>query len=244
MAKPIINYHPVAQRNPATGGTIYVPTIVERDQTVDLESLIESAADRGVIVGIKPAAGKSVANALGEQMYAEFRAGRSIRFGEYFYGKLYLDGQCGPDGRLDDGNGINIRLVKGPKFRIPFDSFQYQNIDSDLVPKLDFVVSDCAGAERNTPVTGEVLLVNGSRLEGNNMTSTVEFWQVDSSGQIVGDRADYSFSNFIAHGPNLLSFDLGTTILPRKYIMKVVRTHSSGVRTESLGLAVTVVANA
>ena len=65
MAKPIINYHPVAQRNPATGGTIYVPTIVERDQTVDLESLIESAADRGVIVGIKPAAGKSVANALG-----------------------------------------------------------------------------------------------------------------------------------------------------------------------------------
>lgn len=243
MAKPIINYKVVAQTDRTTGQKIYRPVIVERDQTLSIETVAKMAYQNG-LTNVKSELSVPVVNALSEMISLAAQQGHAVKMGDYFQIRPYLTGSCGPDGKLTDKNGIRMRIRKGTKFAIPFDTYKYQNVDSDLVPKVDFCISSVAGAKRNMPVLNNVLNIQGSRLEGNNMVTTVEFWQVNEGGEIIGDRADYMFDTFTTHGENLLAFNLGTTILPRKYIMKVARTHTSGVRTESLGLAVEVVANA
>ena len=74
------------------GGTLYLPAIVEREEAVPLDVIIERAIDRGLIAGIKPSAAKQIADAIAQQMYEEFKAGRGVKFGNYFYARLYLDG--------------------------------------------------------------------------------------------------------------------------------------------------------
>lgn len=239
--KPVINYKVVQQSDRTTGQTIYRPIIVERDQTLSLETVAKLAYQNG-LTNVKPDMSVPIAAALGEQIVVAALAGNAVKLGDYLTTHLYLGGSCQPDGKLGNQNSINMRFRRGSKFVIPFDAFRYQNINSDLVPKVDFCISDVAGAERNRPVRSQVLSINGSRLEGNNMVTKVEFWQADAGGQIIGDRPDYEFGEFTAHGPNLLKFQLGTTILPKNYILKVSRTYADGNRTESLGLAVTVVA--
>jgi len=241
MAKPIINYAPVAMQNRALGRTIYVPTIVDRGQTVPLETVIERAIDRGLIVGIKPTAATSIAQGLGKQMYAEFSNGRGIKFGDYFYGRLYLGGTCGADGKLSPKNEINVRLMPGKGYRVKYGDFTYQNVESALVPTLDFVISDTAGAVRNKPVIDATLFVNGTKLVGEGTTTTIEFWAVDSTGEITGDEPAYTYDTFTVAGESLIAFDLGSTIEAANYVAKVVRTASTGTRTESVPLEVEVV---
>ena len=240
--KPVINYKVVRQTDPRTGKTTCRPTIVERAQTLDAETVARLAYQNG-LTNVKPDMSKPIAQALGEQIVVAALNGHSVKMGDYFRTSLHLAGSCPPDGTLGKKNTIRVRLRRGTKFNIPFNTFKYQNIDSDLVPKVDFCISDCAGAERNKPKQAQVLSVLGSRLEGNNMVTKVEFWQVSAGGEIIGDRPDYEFGTFISHGANLLTFELGTTILPKDYVLKVSRTRADGTnRTESLGLAVTVVA--
>ena len=64
MDKPIIFYAVRPQVNRATGGTIYVPSIVEREEIVPLDEIVRRAIDRGLIVGIKDSAAKSIADAV------------------------------------------------------------------------------------------------------------------------------------------------------------------------------------
>ena len=53
MDKPIIFYEVRPQVNRATGTTILVPAIVEREQAVPLDEIIRRAIDRGLIAGVK-----------------------------------------------------------------------------------------------------------------------------------------------------------------------------------------------
>ena len=75
MDKPILFYEVRPQTNRATGDTIYVPAIVERDESIPLDEIIIRAIDRGLIAGLKPSAAKQVADAIALQMYEEFRQG-------------------------------------------------------------------------------------------------------------------------------------------------------------------------
>ena len=100
MDKPILFYEVRVHQNRITGGPVYVPAIVEREEAVPLETVIERAIDRGLIAGIKPSAAKQIADAIAQQMYEEFRAGRGVKFGNYFYARLYLDGTSDSDGKL------------------------------------------------------------------------------------------------------------------------------------------------
>ena len=84
MDKPILFYEVRVHQNRITGGPIYVPAIVDREEAVPLETIIERAIDRGLIAGIKPSAAKQIADAIAMQMYEEFRQGRGVKFGNYF----------------------------------------------------------------------------------------------------------------------------------------------------------------
>ena len=53
MEKPIIFYEVRPQANRATGTTILVPAIVEREQAVPLDEIVRRAIDRGLIAGVK-----------------------------------------------------------------------------------------------------------------------------------------------------------------------------------------------
>ena len=53
MDKPILFYEVRPQVNRATGATILVPAIVEREQAVPLYEIIRRAIDRGLIAGVK-----------------------------------------------------------------------------------------------------------------------------------------------------------------------------------------------
>jgi hypothetical protein len=245
MDKPIINYSPRAMQDRVHEKTIFVPTIVDRLQSVDLDTVIERAIDRGLIVGVKPTAAKSIADGLGKQMYAELSSARGVKFGDYFYARLYLDGTCNGDGRLTSQNGINVRLNKGKGFSLRRGNFAFQNVNSDLVPQLDFCISDWSDAERNKPVVGKTLFVNGSKLVGEGTETTVDFWATNATGEIVGDDPVATVDTFITAGPSMLSFTLpGALEANTKYVMKIVREAESGSDTESMPLDVTVVAAA
>ena len=96
---------------------------VDRLQPTDLATVIEKCIDRGLIIGIKSTAAQSIADGIVEQIANEFDEGRGVQFGDYFYGRPYLDGTVGNDGRLGASNGVNVRLYKGNGFKLGLDDF-------------------------------------------------------------------------------------------------------------------------
>ena len=160
--KPTVKYEVRAQRDPINNVTIYVPAIVDRSAAKSLATVIENAIDRGLIVGVKPSAAGGIATGLCEQLFKEFRDGNAVNFDGYFYGRLYLDGTVGADGRITGSNSINIRLVKGAKWALATNDFSYANVADDKTPDVEFLISACTGAARGRLVKGETILVNGS----------------------------------------------------------------------------------
>ena len=150
MDKPILFYDVRVQTSRVTGGTLYLPAIVEREEAVPLDVIIERAIDRGLIAGIKPSAAKQIADAIAQQMYEEFRAGRGVKFGNYFYARLYLDGTSDSDGKLTSANGINVRFANGTGFRLTMDMFSFSNVNGGDIPGTDFLISEADGAERGS----------------------------------------------------------------------------------------------
>ena len=69
MDKPVLFYEVRVHQNRITGGPVYVPAIVEREDAVPLDEIIRRAIDRGLIAGIKPCAAKQIADAIAQQMY-------------------------------------------------------------------------------------------------------------------------------------------------------------------------------
>ena len=127
MDKPIIYYEARPQVNRATGATIMVPAIVEREQSVPLEEIVRRAIDRGLIAGVKESYANQIGEAIAQQMYDEFKAGRGVKFGQYFYARLYLDGTTDSNGKLTDKNRINVRFVNGAKFKLNMSDFTFTN---------------------------------------------------------------------------------------------------------------------
>ena len=148
MDKPILFYDVRVQTSRVTGGTLYLPAIVEREEAVPLDTIIERAIDRGLIAGIKPSAAKQIADAIAQQMYEEFKAGRGVKFANYFYARLYLDGKSDASGKLTSANGINVRFANGTGFKLTMDMFSFSNVNGGDIPGTDFLISEADGAER------------------------------------------------------------------------------------------------
>ena len=207
MDKPILFYEVRVHRNRITGGPVYVPAIVEREEAVPLETVIERAIDRGLIAGIKPSAAKQIADAIAQQMYEEFRAGRGVKFGNYFYARLYLDGTSDADGKLTGANSINVRFVNGTGFKLTMDMFSFSNVNGGDIPGTDFLISEADGAERGVLIPGENVILNGVNLckDGDAGTKVV-FYGIDAETGEVTNEPIAEVTNFETKGPNALKF--------------------------------------
>ena len=213
MDKPILFYEVRQQLNRVTGDVIYVPAIVERDTAIPLDEIIRRAIDRGLIVGLKPSAAQQVAKAIAEQMYEEFRQGRGIKFGDYFYARLYLDGTSDADGRLVEGrNGINVRFANGTAFKLTLDMFSFSNIAGGDIPGTDFLISDTDGAQRNRLVEGVDVLHNGVNLfKEGDLGTRVKAYEVAQDGSIASQPTAI-VETFSSKGPNLLQYALPASL--------------------------------
>ena len=203
MEKPVIQYTIRPQANRASGGVINVPAIIGREDSVPLELIVDRAIDRGLIVAIKPNAAKSVADGVAKQMFEEFRNGNGVKFGDYFYARLYLDGTTDGSGTLVEGrNGINVRLYKGNGFKLGLKDFSWQFAEAENIAAIDYLVSDADGAQRGILIPGAVVLLNGTQLMAEDDDAVkVLIRQVVEEGEA---GAEAEVAEFVSAGPNLL----------------------------------------
>ena len=207
MDKPILFYEVRPQANRATGGTILVPAIVEREPAVPLDEIVARAIDRGLIAGVKPSYAEQIANAIAQQMYEEFRNGRGVKFGNYFYARLYLDGTSDDDGRLTAANGINVRFVNGAGFKLAMDMFSFSNVNGGDIPSTDFLISEADGAERGVLLPEAAVMLNGVNLyKDGDVGTKVAFYAFDPATGEVADVPTAEVTSFETKGPNALKF--------------------------------------
>ncbi|MBP5510490.1 MAG: hypothetical protein J6Z49_06195 [Kiritimatiellae bacterium] len=204
--KPEMQYTIRQQANRATGGYLYVPSIVSRDESIPLETIVERAIDRGLIVAIKTNAAKSVADGVARQMLEEFRQGNGVKFGDYFYARLYLDGTTDGNGTLVEGrNGINVRLYKGEGFKLSLNDFSWHFAEAANIPTVDYAISDADGAQRGILIPDEDILVNGTQLYAEDDDGQkLVFTEVLPEGSTDAPEV-VEVTRFISRGPNLLS---------------------------------------
>ena len=205
--KTKLNYTVRTTRAPGEARDTIVPVIVEREEAVPLDVIIERAIDRGLIAGIKPSAAKQIADAIAQQMYEEFRAGRGVKFGNYFYARLYLDGTSDSDGKLTGANSINVRFVNGAGFKLTMDMFSFSNVNGGDIPGTDFLISEADGAERGVLIPNENVILNGVNLWRDGDAGTkVGFYAIDPVTGEVADEPTAEVTNFETKGPNALKF--------------------------------------
>ena len=231
MDKPILFYEVRVHQNRITGGPVYVPAIVEREEAVPLETVIERAIDRGLIAGIKPSAAKQIADAIAQQMYEEFRAGRGVKFGNYFYARLYLDGTSDSDGKLTGANSINVRFVNGAGFKLTMDMFSFSNVNGGDIPGTDFLISEADGAERGILLPAKPVILNGVNLfkEGDAGTK-VGFYEIDPVTGDIADTATAEITAFETKGPNALKFAWPSALAQGAAYMAVPSRSADGER--------------
>lgn len=214
--KPNIKFTVRQQANRATGGVVYVPSIIDRDDSLTMEDIILGAIDRGLIVAIKPNAAKAFADAIMQQMFEELKQGNGIKFGDYFYARLYLDGTTDGNGTLTaERNGINVRLYKGDGFKLALSDFEWTNVAAGSIPGLDFLISEADGAERGKLIPDANVQVNGTSLCGDaDDSQKVVFTEVVESGtpQVV----EVASTDFITKGVNLVTFAYPNTLVGGK----------------------------
>ena len=235
MAKPKLYYEVRQSVNRMTGQPIFWPAIV-----------IKNAIDRGVIAGLKVSAAKQIADAVCQQMYEEFKGARGVKFGNYFYARLYLDGQSDDTGKLTSENRINVRFVNGAGFKLDRSDFSFEFANSDVIPSLQFLINDADGAERDM-IASDTIMVNGNNLYAADDTAThLAFYAVDAETGAVSSTPAYEVdtADFTSRGPNLLVFqmDHGTPPTAGKYMVRATRTLIDGKTYESGNHEITVIA--
>ena len=245
MAKPKLYYEVRQSVNRMTGQPIFWPAIIDRDQSITLEDVIKNAIDRGVIAGLKVSAAKQIADAVCQQMYEEFKGARGVKFGNYFYARLYLDGQSDDTGKLTSENRINVRFVNGAGFKLDRSDFSFEFANSDVIPSLQFLINDADGAERDMVSCGDTIMVNGNNLYAADDTAThLAFYAVDAETGAVSPTPAYEAdtADFESRGPNLLVFTPASAIAAGKYMVRATRTLIDGKTYESGNHEITVIA--
>jgi hypothetical protein len=211
-----------------------VPVLVDRRQPTDLSAVIENAIDRSLIAGLKPSAAEGIADGIARQLAHEFAKGRSVGFGQYFYGRPYLSGTVDANGRLTSENGINVRLYKGEDFKLTLDDFSFSYEDGGTLPKVDFVLSS-PGNLRGEVVTGGEVSLQGRMLHLDGDANTVTFTEAGGTGTPV------VVDSFKAAGPDILSFDCPAALVAgKRYEVVATRTDENGMTRTSNAKVVTV----
>lgn len=162
---------------------MFVPAIVEREESLPLAEVVRRAIDRNYIAGLKPSAAQGIAEGIATQMREAFLAGKGVKFGQYFYARLYLTGTTDANGKLTDKNKVAVRLYKGSDFDLSLDDFSWRLQNAETQPVLDFAMN-VNGDERNVlRKTGGIQLF-GRNLAGfsSAYNSTVIVQYTDAEG--------------------------------------------------------------
>jgi hypothetical protein len=229
MEKPILFYEVRPQVNRATGATILVPAIVDREQAVPLDEIIRRAIDRGLIAGVKETYAHQIAEAIAQQMYEEFKAGRGVKFGTYFYARLYLDGTSDASGNLTAKNGINVRFVNGNSFRLSLDQFSFSNVNGGDIPGAEFLISDVDGAQRGILKPEAAIMLNGVNLFAQGDAGTkVAFYEVNAETGEPATEPTAEVTEFTSRGPNMLVFAWVEELVPGKTYFAVPSRSKDG----------------
>ena len=229
MDKPILFYEVRPQVNRATGATILVPAIVEREQAVPLDEIIRRAIDRGLIAGVKETYAHQIAEAIAQQMYEEFKAGRGVKFGTYFYARLYLDGVSDASGNLTLKNGINVRFINGASFKLERDMFTFSNVNGGDIPGAEFLISDSDGAERGVLKPNAAIMLNGVNLYKTDDAGTkVSFYEIDVATGEAAPEPTAEVTAFTSRGPNMLVFAWVAELVSGKKYLAVPSRSADG----------------
>ena len=229
MDKPIIFYEVRPQVNRATGATILVPAIVEREQAVPLDEIIRRAIDRGLIAGVKETYAHQIAEAIAQQMYEEFRNGRGVKFGTYFYARLYLDGTSDASGNLTSKNGINVRFVNGASFKLELDQFSFSNVNGGDIPGAEFLISDADGAARGVLKPNAAIMLNGVNLyKTDDVGTKVAFYEIDPATGEAAVETTAEVTSFTSRGPNMLVFGWVSELVSGKRYLAVPSRSADG----------------
>lgn len=233
--KHILKYAVRSSRAPGESQDTFYPAIIDRNAPTELATLVEKCIDRGLIIGAKANAAQGIAEGIAEQIVREFENGNGVSFGQYFYGRLYLNGTTGSNGTLSDANGVNVRLYKGNDFKLSRNDYTMQFEGAAEAPKVDNVVCEGSG-DRNVLVVGEKATINGSNLNFAGDTNKVTFREVDapSAEPVV-------VTTFTAAGPSVLTFTVAGLTAGKSYKFDVERTDSNGVKRTATGKTVKVV---
>ena len=185
--KPTLKFKAVKMPNPAdrNGGSIYVPTITDRDQIVTLKQIIEDAIDRGLILGMKPEAAESVANGLLTQLGKALNNGKSVVFGDYFRTMLVITGTVdSPIDSLDSDNALKVAIVPGKAYKLDRDNFTFTNVYvAGETPELAAVVSEDDAMAEGELQTDAHTILQGKHLALDFAKSDyVAFWNVNEDG--------------------------------------------------------------
>ena len=219
MDKPILFYEVRPQTNRSTGGTILVPAIVEREQSVPLDEIIRRAIDRGLIAGVKETYAHQIAEAVAQQMYEEFKSGRGVKFGSYFYARLYLDGASDASGNLTSKNGINVRFINGTSFKLERDMFTFSNINGGDIP----------GAERGVLKPNAAVMLNGVNLyKADDAGTKVSFYEIDTATGEAAVEPTAEVTAFTSRGPNMLVFAWVSELVSGKKYLAVPSRSADG----------------
>lgn len=168
MNKPVIRWKPIAQEDPSDrSNTIYVPHIVERNDTKDLADVVYSAIDRGLIAGLKTSAAKSIAEGILIQLGEELNAAHGVKFGDFFAVRSYLTGTVdGLTAGLTAENKLSTKFVAGSALRQDRANFTFRNVlETGDTPFIDEVQAAIDNAESGIIVDGQSVQLIGSNLK-------------------------------------------------------------------------------
>ena len=161
--KKTVEYVVRTTENAITHEKQTVPVVVNRRDPVDLVDVIANCIDRNLILGAKPTAAQGIAEGIAEQLAVEFKKGNGVKFGKYFYGRLYLNGTTNQNGDLSEDNALNVRLYKGEDFKLSLDDFSFSFVNGGDLPDVEF----CIG--RGDGVRGELDAGNDLVIYGTNL---------------------------------------------------------------------------
>ena len=186
--KPILNYKGVMSPDPSDAThvrKVCVPTLVDRNQTVDLEQAVAQAIDRGLIAGLKSSAAKSIADGIMIQLGELLNNGTGVIFGEFFAVRPYLTGTIADIlSPLTAQNKLRVRFVPGAAYKLDVANFSFHNVtQSEEVPQILGAQAGDAGAPADTWST------NGVTLFGKNLQmdagDKVEFYNCDGDAPVL-----------------------------------------------------------
>lgn len=230
MAKIKLKYTVVNGRNPRTSEPLLYPKVTGR-VIVDTDASIDYCQKNGYIRGQTEDL-KGTINGYLQGVQAQVKEGKAINMGEWFRVQGELRGRLDEDASLDmSKNEYHMNLTALKDWKVPADTFEWENVtDTGAKPRIDFILSDIAGAVRGQIKKGQVIAVNGTNLTmGAGDTATIAWMEEETEHTLTVTPT--------TNGENLLKFSWPEVLseldadTPVTLTLRIADPESSAVRT-------------